>query len=1042
MASSRASSPVEDVAPASPVQLTPNSKVRAMLAALDGDSDKESSAVLKQSIFTKRKSPKASALTSPVQQPNSSDEEVSEEDDVVRPRGRVAARMLQTERSSLQETTTNTETATDRVRKLFANRGNVPPAETDAGPASQSSEEDVTASTRKLKKRRARETTPQYSPVRKSAGSPGLFVSPARSSRHASVGVDSDNDLPAHPAAHINIHQLAARKRREQEAKQAEELKRKLERSKKDARHNRMVEEDEASDLAISDDEEGKRLTQSMRPTRKAGKKALEEMARETQRMARGMQLTHAATTKKKYTLSSFLSKHGVKRDGSSESDDGGAKDAGAASSVNNSDALTKETPPTSPIQEMQKPDVEVVNADLGKAVTNLVDQDGELPTLEEALNTQIPSSPPVRLAVDKGKARAIDEKSEWKQNSTPKKTKASRRFITRAMPVMSLLDGSDDDLEIVDHISPVKKTKQQLKNEALFALAPKNKSNDPNSFHRLRLLAHLTSPGEKTARGRNAKPSMNPVEFQISLQQRARQQALKEREERLQELRDRGVFVQTAEERQKELEEVEDLMARARREGEEIKQKEKEEAKRERKANGEVDPLGDSSDDEDWDGEGENSEGEASLSGSDADIELSGSEDEDDGEANKKEDEEMAEDVEDKSMANGLIDDQASETESEKEQAEDVDMETEDPFFDDEEPTAPVIRRRNKAAVISDDEDEEVVKQSDNALYTPAITVKTPVQPSSISPASRAIGSPAAPGSVLRSATKTFIPGLPVAGPAGLDLTQIFQGTMDDNVTQTTQDSPMQSRPDTQQLDPRQDGMSFLRNAAPPMMPTFEPTNNDDSQDFVPNSQGPVAQELDTQATESETQGIQLNFSQSQFHNFDSMVLPTQQYSQIEATQDAGPQDMTPLRARFEDPPQSTVDTVLVEQDFTPNAYEETPVMKKRGRLQRRTAIAEFSDEEDQAEAEDGFEISANAFDVLRKASKQKPAVPDFDKKKSHAKDMVQEQADESEDEYAGLGGASDDDSVDEEDALVQEIIDDEDGKEADERQLAALYA
>jgi len=87
-------------------------------------------------------------------------------------------------------------------------------------------------------------------------------------------------------------------------------------------------------------------------------------------------------------------------------------------------------------------------------------------------------------------------------------------------------------------------------------------------------------------------------------------------------------------------------------------------------------------------------------------------------------------------------------------------------------------------------------------------------------------------------------------------------------------------------------------------------------------------------------------------------------------------------------------------------------------------------------------LDVSSNAFDVMRKSSNKKVLTDKFNKKKSDAKQMVQEQAEESEDEYAGLGGASDDESGDEEDALVKEMIDDEAGKDANERELAAFYA
>ncbi|OOF94637.1 hypothetical protein ASPCADRAFT_208300, partial [Aspergillus carbonarius ITEM 5010] len=74
-----------------------------------------------------------------------------------------------------------------------------------------------------------------------------------------------------------------------------------------------------------------------------------------------------------------------------------------------------------------------------------------------------------------------------------------------------------------------------------------------------------------------------------------------------------------------------------------------------------------------------------------------------------------------------------------------------------------------------------------------------------------------------------------------------------------------------------------------------------------------------------------------------------------------------------------------------------------------------------------------------MKKASK-KPAIP-FDRNKSKAKDIVEEAAEESDDEYAGLGGASDEDE-DVENAYDRQMINDNSGETVDEKQLAALNA
>jgi mediator of replication checkpoint protein 1 len=156
----------------------------------------------------------------------------------------------------------------------------------------------------------------------------------------------------------------------------------------------------------------------------------------------------------------------------------------------------------------------------------------------------------------------------------------------------------------------------------------------------------------------------------------------------------------------------------------------------------------------------------------------------------------------------------------------------------------------------------------------------------------------------------------------------------------------------------------------------------------------------------------------------------------------------MTPIRGRFVDAPPSTVDTVILKATDMPETMDETPIVKKKGKLRRRAPVAAFSDEEGAGEPdeanieEDEFEINESVFDVMRQASKKKVVVDEFDKKKSKAKEMVNEQAEESEDEYAGLGGASDDESGGEVDEFVKEMIDDEGGKDVDESKLAAFFA
>jgi mediator of replication checkpoint protein 1 len=94
----------------------------------------------------------------------------------------------------------------------------------------------------------------------------------------------------------------------------------------------------------------------------------------------------------------------------------------------------------------------------------------------------------------------------------------------------------------------------------------------------------------------------------------------------------------------------------------------------------------------------------------------------------------------------------------------------------------------------------------------------------------------------------------------------------------------------------------------------------------------------------------------------------------------------------------------------------------------------------------EDDFGFNTtSAFGLMKEAAEQRrkqKAADDFNRKKSKAKEMVEEQAEESEDEYAGLGGADGEDTDDEDAASVKEMIDDEAGNEVDERKIAAFHA
>jgi mediator of replication checkpoint protein 1 len=1056
MASSRESSPGNDSSPSSPVQLTPNSKVKALLAAFDDNSDEEagsSSAKAKlSSIITKKattKSPLPDAdaqhIKSPPQEPekDSSEDEDGEEDDIIRPVGRMAARMHMNEDNSEPEVEKEKEAddARERVRTLLMTKSKTPEPVASDKDSENNDNSDASIVQRKRKVRVPRRGTPASSPERRSA-SPALFVSPTKSAGPASDSSDAD-ELPPNPLENERFKALVEKKRQERLEKEAREAEEKAKKTEERRKQAAMLEEDD-----VNDDFVEQRLAQQSKPTRKAGKKAIERMAQETQRLSRNTQLAHQPKTKKKITKVDLFKVFNFRAAGSAEEEK--PEDGPTSSSpAPHSDVEMHETPPTSPAShgsDNEKPAVTASDQATSDTLLKAKNQpqtegDEELPTLEEALASSSPK------ALDKGKGKAIEE--DLQEPKIEKKLLLKQRPVRIRPPVIangkaSAADDSDSDLEILTAKTPDAR-KKKLDN--IFDRIPAKQAKESHSLQALKMLAHLKSPGKQNL-GRNQKPSLTTTELQFSLQHRARQQAAREREERLEALKAKGVIVQTAEEREKALAEVEDLMAKARREGEEIRRKEKAAAKKERREKGEEDPLADSSDDEDWK-EGKDTIEELSGSGSEDEDEepsdASGDGDDEENEEDDEEEDEYGHDQAEAAAKNPIFDDEAEETDDDEAEAKlsaEEDMAEAGNLEEDEEdehlPVNQQIRRARKSNVISDDEDDDEANPTvETASRTNLSTLLN-------------TESPIAPNSVLRSATKTFIPGLTVAGPAGLGLTQIFAGTMDESQIDAY-DEASTAPNSISKAGTKQNSLAFLRGLPAPDLPPFVPTMEDDSQDVVVDSQPGAGNTAESQSADTLTQRLQLCFSQSQVHGFDSIVdhAATQFTEFPEATQDAGFQCMTPIRGRFVEPPPSTVDTVVMGQESAPQPLVGTPLVKKKGKLLRRAQVAAFSDEEDTRDAadsnedEDDFEISANVFDVMRKASKKKEVVMDeFDKKTSKAKEMVHEQAEESEDEYAGLGGASDDGSDGEEDEYVKEMIDDEVVKDMDKSKLAAFFA
>lgn len=976
MASPRSPTPASRNA--TPELLTPRSKIKALLATVDSSDDEHNSSSRKAKDIR----PKAQSPRSRTAAHEENDESDSDSDEAVqiRPRGKLAARMQGPAGSTNEpETANNAETARDRVRRMLEQEEAQSKEATDtemadADGAEVEDEDELPVAPRRLKRRPAQDNAPELS---HRSPSPGLFVSsPVRPSptKAPQDQAESEEDLPAVKSDRFKA--LVERKRQERLAREAEEEARKAERwAQQEKLASELGELDSGDDAeGITDDEGGRRLTQEARPTRKASKKAMEELNRETQRMARNMQLAHEAKTRKKLSKASLFERFNFRIEGEPSPLEPPANSSSRPVTPPTDGDANKETPPSSPPagEKRESQGIEDATARLDDLAVN---QDPE----------DVQQTDHMHLDKGKGLATEIDEPSR-------PTTQTKRRVRVRLpIPPRATAADSDDELEITTTV------KDRM--NAVFNNVPFRKAQESHSILALRALAHVTSPGKEKKR-KNEREAMTPGEFQATLLQRAREQARSERDRRLEMLKAQGIVVQTAEERERQMQEVEDILGKAREEAQRIKEEEAAAEKKEGKESGEADPLAwDDSDDEEYE------EGDADAEGSA--VELSGSEEEEENEASEAEGEAAG-----LTMFDAEADeaDEADEEEDAASETSDVLPQLDDKQIDDEDEDADNItvskrkRTRNKTAVLSDDEGEPTVEatpKSKRAHATPTLD------------------SPVAPTSVLRSAKKTFIPGLPVEGPAGLSLTQIFAGTMDEN--QKSQLEATQS-----------------------MMPDFDqfPDSNfsaamDDSvEDMV----------LDSQRDETQgvTQAVQLNLAQSQMRGLDSLLrddMNSQISDMIEPSQDGGLQRYTPLKSRFVEPPTSTAETIPADQHG--DAIESSPLVR-RGRLRRKVEMSSINEENAEKEDEK-LDSSKSAFNVLQNAAaeqKKKKLIEEFNKKKSKAKEMVEEQAEESEDEYAGLGGADGEDSDDEFDATVQDIIDDAAGNDADARKLAAFYA
>lgn len=816
--------------------------------------------------------------------------------------------------------------------------------------------------------------------------SPGLFVTPNASPAKRNVrgpAVGTTNSPSERHQDNQDLEERVRRIRAERLAKQ--KLQQKHKQPTKAARRDREASESD------SDGENGRRLTQQSRPTRKAGKKALEDIAREQQRISRNMQLTHQAKTKKKYGVSDLFSRFGLAKVDSELVPAAAVALPDMSSAMASSDvegAEQYDTPPSSP----PKGDEEAHKGKTPDATTSTQQEERTTVDLAAAASNEPPRT------LDKGKGRA-PEFQHLPVNPLIEQTRPAQKVpaVNVSKPEsadMVELSDSDDDLEIVQPGKP-----------SIFDKIPERKQQQGGcSLLRLQYLANLNSPEKK---GRKGQKGMSMAELRLSLAQKARQQAQRERDEKIEELRRRGIHIETVEERERHQLEIEDMVAQLEKSREEDFKLAKLEKAAAKKAGEILDdlPSSDESEDEDYTGSGDEAPVEEEEVGEEGELELSGSEEEMD-EGDDADDEEMEEEQAD----NPLIDNVAEESEREQEAENVAQDHSKDVDDDEEEFQAPRPRPSTKRArKVIVEEDEESDQEPQRAPTQVTKNPSTPTRTTGFTSQSQDDDALAAFGG-FDSAAKN------------LGLTQMFAGTMADYGSASQDAHPVDKEPE-------QDSLDYLR-SLPDTQPSDLPTGLDPPDTLIPNSQTQMSPQKD----------MQFSLGISQLLESTPAFSPTQPAEEFEPTQDAGFQ--LPRSSAGLAPPTSTVETVML-------SVAESPVMKKKSRLRRgkdapQTVLpdmdGDFQADELASEAAEQTVDSGNAFSVMKKAAKKQKKVDNFNKKTSWARDAIHEQAEESEDEYAGIGGASDEDS-DENDEELAEMIDTNEVK-VDERRLAAYYA
>lgn len=899
---------------------------------------------------------------------------------------------------------------------------------------------------------------------------------------------DSDEELPTNLFTNPRLATLVAAKRKERREKEAAEA-----RARDENRACTLNGSGGSDDSGDDRDTKALESTKQPRQRRSAGKKALEEMARESQRMARGMQLVHEATTRRKVGKEELFAKFGFRPQNA--------------------------TVPIAPSTEGEaekgvgtKTEDQNVRHNSGKEVTGNAGKTAEIampldPTPSATILIDIKpkkeSVMPLPTRPDKGKGRAIDPPTPQKQIKREFKLPHVRIDFSKHPLNTTITIESDDDIEIVD---PVKASAQAKVKEPSSTYA---------ALQARKLLALETQRLEKVAREKakkaaiiqdlrkrsgnttilkskfpkvTSKTKMSQKQLTASLLQQSRVQALKEREERIADLRAKGVIILTAEERAKDIATVEEEMEKVRLDAERIKKREKKERKLEAIRKGQkVETDSEVEGDEDIpESEEEGEEGHGNWvdeEGQEGLYELSGEEEEDIlGPRELETGEEETSGMEDFSDEETDEEDSNGETIDKPDfgvrsfianHADDGDVEEDDV----EVITTPISRKSRKSNRIVD-EDDEVARDVDSmdtdthstpydsknhfaTVTCPGIDTSAPLGLTQMFQSTISdTYDPQPPPSDKNKSRNPFasFPELDMGAPLGL--TQAFASTIASDLQDVeplvlVKNSQTKIQPDISKwdmlrkapvngLENSQALEKFARERGEMVQDTSIDVDEDMHVDLAYN-QTPM--QSDSEGSELQTQTspllVDLEYTQSQTHTVEdtySTDAATQLSQFPNPTPDVGFQNSPIIHVKRFDTPKFTQVHATPLDELSTQPMSPLATRRKRRRLLRAMDWVEPSSDEE-------CPVQANAFAVMKKAARAERNREEqemFNKENSEAKKLVEEQAVESDDEWAGIGGA-DEPSDNEDDEKVQEelrdMIDDAD-KRIDRNAIKAYYA